>query len=65
MSQNIQNLLITACEGGNRALINNVIPKLFPRPANFNPKDPSTAPKKVTLGQQFRTQLNDLMQTLE
>ena len=64
MSQNIQTLLITVCEGGDPALVNNVIPKLFPRPSNFNPKDPSTAPKKVTLGQQFRTQLNDLMQTL-
>ena len=63
MSQNIQTLLITVCEG-DPALVNNVIPKLFPRPSNFNPKDPSTAPKKVTLGQQFRTQLNDLMQTL-
>lgn len=63
MSQNIQTLLITACEG-DPALVNNVIPKLFPRPSNFNPKDPSTAPKKATLGQQFRTQLNDLMQAL-
>lgn len=63
MSQNIQSLLITACEG-NSSKANNVIAKLFPKPANFNPKDPSTAPKKVTLGQQFRTQLIELMQTL-
>lgn len=44
---------------------NKLLSKLFPRPPGFDPLDPRTVPKKATLGQQFRTQLDELMSTLE
>lgn len=59
MSHNISNVLMTT-DGSNPLLA-----LLFPKPEGFNPLDPRTVPKKATLGQQFRTQLEQLMTTLE